>query len=77
MTMATPKKLVCDRCGKELTDKDAIGVALEGAEAWQMSVIDRDGMPRGLFPCEDYRHCGGEMKEAKGKGIFGRGGKSD
>jgi len=72
--MAKPKRLICDRCGRELTDKDDIELALEGAEAWQLSVIDRNDIPRGLFPCENYRHCGGEMMQPKGKGLFHRGG---
>ncbi|MFC1991208.1 hypothetical protein ACFLVC_00505 [Chloroflexota bacterium] len=72
--MATPKKLVCDRCGKEITDKDDIELILEGAEAWQMSVIDRNAMPRGLFPCQNYMQCGGEMEPPKGKGLFRQGG---
>ncbi len=75
--MATPKKLVCDRCGNEITNKYAIELLLDGAEAWQISVINRDSMPRGLFPCENYRHCGGEMKSPKGRGLFRRGGNSD
>ncbi|MDP6127804.1 MAG: hypothetical protein QF432_06620 [Dehalococcoidales bacterium] len=72
--MGTPKKLVCDRCGNEVSNKYAIELLLEGAEAWQLSVIERDSMPRGLFPCENYRLCGGEMNPPKSKSLFSRGG---
>ena len=60
--MALPKKLICDRCGKELNNKDDIELAFEGMEAWQNSKRARGEEPRGIFPCEDYfRLCGGEM----------------
>ncbi|MBA7600232.1 hypothetical protein ES703_07281 [subsurface metagenome] len=75
--MAPPKKLVCDRCGLELTNKDDIELALEGAEAWQAAVWARGDEPRGLFPCENYKSCGGEMKPFRGKGIFRRGGNTN
>ena len=77
--MATPKKLVCDKCGKELTDKDDIEMAIEGALAWHESVRARGGEPRGLFPCENYRNCGGEMTivKSKGKGLFRLGGNNN
>ena len=55
------KKLVCDRCGKELTNKDDIKLVLEGMEAWQAAVRARGAEPRGVFPCENYTRCGGEM----------------
>jgi len=55
------KKLVCDRCGNELTEPYNIELALEGMEAWQASVRARGAEPRGLFPCEYYVRCGGEM----------------
>ncbi len=61
--MAT--KLVCDRCGKEITDREEVEQILEGAEAWQASVRARGGTPRGLFPCENYIRCGGEMQVKK------------
>ncbi len=73
------KKLVCDKCGKEVTDRYDIEAILEGTVAWQTSRKAQGKEPRGLFPCENYRNCGGEMTDnkAKGKGLFGRGGKSD
>ncbi len=54
-------KLVCDRCGAELTDKYDIDLALEGMDAWRESVRTRGLEPRGVFPCEYYARCGGEM----------------
>ncbi len=72
------KKLVCDRCGAELTDKYDIEHALEGTEAWQASVRARGGELRGVFPCEHYVRCGGEMKLVDdNKRIFHRGGRTD
>ncbi len=71
------KKLVCDRCGAELTDKYDIELALEGMEAWQATVRARGGEPRGVLPCENYVRCGGEMKLFRGKRIFHRGGRTD
>ena len=58
--MAT--KLVCDRCGREITGREEVEQILEGAEAWQVSVRARGDTPRGLFPCENYIRCGGEMQ---------------
>jgi len=55
------KKLVCDRCGRELAEKEDVELALEGAKAWRMAVRARDAEPRGVFPCENYIRCGGEM----------------
>ena len=71
---ATMKKLVCDRCGKELTEKDDVELALEGVEAWQTAVRARGAEPRGILPCENYVRCGGEMMLFRDKGIFRRGG---
>ena len=72
------KKLVCDRCGAELTEKYDIELALIGMEAWQASVRARGGEPRGVFPCEHYVRCGGEMQLVDDKrGIFHRGGSTD
>jgi len=69
-------KLVCDRCGFELTDKQAIYMALDGTEAWQNGQRSRGCEPRGVFPCKYYSQCKGEMllvKEMKiKKGEFGR-----
>ena len=56
------KKLVCDRCGLELEDRDDIVLVLEGQRAWEAACRARDVEPRGVFPCEDYIRCGGEMK---------------
>ena len=61
--MAT--KLVCDRCGKEITDREEVEQILDGAEAWLNSVKARGEKPRGLFPCENYVRCGGEMQIKK------------
>jgi hypothetical protein len=55
------KKLICDRCGKELSDPEAIDLVIAGMDAWQNSVKARGEEPRGIFPCEYYRNCGGEM----------------
>jgi hypothetical protein len=55
------KKLVCDKCGRELSDPEAINLVLAGMDAWQNSVRARGEEPRGIFPCEYYRNCGGEM----------------
>lgn len=63
------KKLVCDKCGFELTEKEEIEVALEGQEAWEMAVRARGENPRGVYPCKYYIHCHGEMlviEERKG-----------
>jgi hypothetical protein len=75
-------KLVCDRCGRELTDPYEIELALDGMEAWRASVRARGEEPRGVFPCEYYVRCGGEMiavddsKGSKGlrkiKKLFGQ-----
>ena len=56
------KKLVCDRCAFELADKDDIDQALEGQVPWEATVRARPDEPRGVFPCKNYRNCGGEMK---------------
>lgn len=71
------KKLVCDRCEKELTEKDDVELALEGMEAWQATVRARCAEPRGVVPCENYIRCGGEMLLFKSKGVFRRGGKTN
>ncbi|MBN2240642.1 MAG: hypothetical protein JW712_12780 [Dehalococcoidales bacterium] len=55
------KKLVCDRCGRELSNPEAIDLVLKGREAWQNSVRARGKEPRGIFPCEYYIQCEGEM----------------
>jgi hypothetical protein len=69
-------KLVCDRCGFELTDKQAIYMALDGTEAWQNGQRSRGFEPRGVFPCKYYSQCKGEMllvRETKSKkGLLGQ-----
>ena len=64
------KKLVCDRCGKEITEKEDIEIALEGKQAWAGAVRARGGKPRGVLPCENYVRCGGEMKPIFDNGLF-------
>jgi hypothetical protein len=54
-------KLVCDRCGKEVTDKDALNAIYTGTNAWRDAVRARGEEPRGVFPCENYVRCRGEM----------------
>jgi hypothetical protein len=74
------EKLVCDRCGFELTEKTDISLAIDGMDAWGNAVKARGEEPRGVFPCKLYFQCKGEMtlvtaKEEKKlkKGLFGRG----
>jgi hypothetical protein len=55
------KKLVCDRCGKELTEKFDVELAIEGAEAWYETCRLRGVEARGVLPCENYVRCRGEM----------------
>ena len=55
------QKLVCDRCGLELADKDSIELAIEGKEAWEAACRARGVKPRGILPCENYVRCGGEI----------------
>lgn len=69
------EKYVCDRCGREVTDRYDIEQMFEGMEAWQNSVRSRGEEPRGIFPCENFRDCHGEMVLLKKKGMFGLGGK--
>ena len=71
------KKLICDRCGSELSEKEDLETALEGKEAWQATVRARGVEPRGILPCENYARCGGEMKLFSGKGIFHQGGRTN
>jgi len=54
--------LVCDKCGYELADKDAIMMALDGTIAWQNSCRNRGEQPRGVFPCKYYVACKGQMQ---------------
>ena len=64
------KKLVCDRCGFELTEREDINLALEGQEAWENAVRARGGEPRGVYPCKYYRHCHGEMQVVTTRRTF-------
>jgi hypothetical protein len=57
----TMKKLVCDRCGKELTEEDDLDLALEGRQAWAAAARARGTEPRGIIPCGNFVRCGGEM----------------
>ncbi|MFC1990242.1 hypothetical protein ACFLVW_06810 [Chloroflexota bacterium] len=66
------KKLVCDRCGLELTDKSDIELAFEGQEAWEVAVKVRGNEPRGVYPCKSYISCGGEMQVVEDKRGFWR-----
>ncbi len=55
------KKLICDRCGIELTDKEDIYAALEGREAWEAAARARGVAPRGILPCKNFVRCSGEI----------------
>jgi hypothetical protein len=55
------RKLVCDRCGRVLDNPADIELVMAGMTAWQNSVRARGEEPRGVFPCEHYIRCGGEM----------------
>ncbi|MBI2288595.1 MAG: hypothetical protein HYY41_06350 [Chloroflexi bacterium] len=55
------KKLVCDRCGVELTDKDDIDIACEGQAVWEATARARGAEARGIIPCTHFIRCGGEM----------------
>jgi len=60
--VGTTKKLVCDRCGIELTEKYDVEMALEGRKAWEAALRAKGVEPRGIIPCENYIRCGGEME---------------
>ncbi len=55
------KKLVCDRCGYELTEKGDIDSALEGEAAWANAIRAKRSEPRGITPCKHFIRCGGEI----------------
>ena len=61
------EKLVCDKCGFELTEKEDVNLALDGMEAWQNAQRGRGCEPRGVFPCKYYFRCQGEMQLVKGQ----------
>ncbi len=62
-------KLVCDRCGLELTEKEDVELALEGKRAWEAAVRARGAEPRGVFPCQNFIRCSGEMKPVDDKKV--------
>ena len=59
------KKLRCDRCGLELTERDDADAAFEGMVAWQAAARARGIEPRGVLPCKNYVRCGGEIVEVE------------
>ena len=62
-----PKKLICDRCGTTLDNRDEIELALQGTAAWQNFIREKGQEPRGLFPCKNWIRCQGEMVVHTGK----------
>ena len=60
------EKLVCDKCGFELTEKEDIDLAFEGEAAWQEAQRNRGIEARGVFPCKYFAQCRGEMILVKG-----------
>jgi hypothetical protein len=54
-------KLVCDKCGFELTDPEDISLVVEVMEAWQEAQRNRGLETRGIFPCKYSFQCQGEM----------------
>jgi hypothetical protein len=54
-------KLVCDRCGCEVTEKEDVAAIEAGMDAWENAVRARGEEPRGVFPCKNYVRCHGEM----------------
>lgn len=72
-----PKKLRCDRCDFKLSDPEDVALAFECSDTWHASVRAGGGEPRGVFPCENYIRCGGEIVEVPGwwsraTRLFGR-----
>ena len=57
------RKLRCDRCGLELTEKEDLDAAYEGQEAWYMAQRSRGLKARGVLPCKNYIRCHGEVVE--------------
>lgn len=55
------KKLICDRCGFELSDRWDMVAVLDVKGAWENAVRARGIEPRGVFPCKNYIRCQGEM----------------
>ena len=62
--------LVCDRCGFVIEEKNDINQAMEGSEAWHLSVQNRGQEPRGVYPCKHFIRCQGEMVWQKKKRGF-------
>ena len=60
------EKLVCDKCGFELTELEDINLAFDGMEAWQEAQRTRGTETRGVFPCKYFAQCQGEMILVKG-----------
>ena len=56
------KRFVCDRCGLEIKNMDDIELALEGKRSWEAAARARGAEPRGVFPCQNFIRCGGEIK---------------
>ncbi len=71
-----PKKLICDRCGEIIEDKDEVELALDGTDAWHAYLRERGQEPRGWFPCKNYIRCQGEMIDWKDRDKI-QGGKTD
>jgi len=55
------KKLRCDRCGLELSEKEEVNLAYDGMAAWHAAARARGIRPRGVLPCKNYIRCGGEI----------------
>jgi len=66
------KKLVCDRCGLEIKEKEELYLALEGQKAWEMAARARGTEPRGIIPCKNFVSCGGEMIFVNERRLFRR-----
>ena len=66
------KKLVCDRCGLEIKEKEELYLALEGQEAWEIAARARGNEPRGIIPCKNFVSCGGEMILVNERRFFRR-----
>ena len=66
-----PKKLICDRCGATLDNKEEIELALQGTASWQNFIREKGQEPRGVFPCKHWIRCQGEMVVFTGKEKVG------
>ena len=67
------KKLRCDRCGLEITEKEELDLAYDGMAAWHAAARARGLKPRGILLCKNYLRCGGELVEVKEhNGLLGR-----